>query len=199
MPRKLKFYEHLAACRRGPDECWNWPIIGKDGYTTVHYGGRYQRGHRAVYQELVGPIPVGLELDHLCRHPGCVNPAHLEPVLPRVNKLRGVGAAAINARKTTCRYGHPLTAAKGRRKCRVCALAAQSRWQAARTHCRNGHEYAVAGTRTDASGRRICRGCELTHCKRGHPFDMENTAIEPNGSRRCRACCRERARKHRAA
>lgn len=65
--------------------------------------------HRAVYEHLRGPIPVGLELDHLCRNTRCVNPAHLEPVTHRENALRGVGVSAINAAKTHCKYGHDLT------------------------------------------------------------------------------------------
>jgi hypothetical protein len=90
--------------------------------------------HRLVYEELVGPIPEGMELDHLCRNTSCVNPAHLEPVPHRVNVLRGVGPTAENAVKTECVNGHPLTGRnlcirkEGGRKCRTCLYAARDRW-----------------------------------------------------------------------
>jgi hypothetical protein len=85
-------------------DCWIW--IGarhEQGY------GHYLRGkaHRFAYEHFVGPIPAGLEIDHLCRIPPCVNPAHLEAVTPRENQLRGYGWSGRNARKTHCPQGHP--------------------------------------------------------------------------------------------
>jgi hypothetical protein len=68
-----------------------------------------------------------LQIDHLCRVRHCVNPAHMEPVTPRENILRSpVALAAINARKTHCPQGHPLSGAnlyrtpQGFRACREC-------------------------------------------------------------------------------
>jgi hypothetical protein len=54
--------------------------------------------HRFAYELLVGPIPEDLELDHLCRVRHCVNPAHLEPVTHLENILRGMRAAAQQAK-----------------------------------------------------------------------------------------------------
>jgi HNH endonuclease len=89
-----------------------------------------------MYRLLVGPVPEGLELDHLCRNRACVNPAHLEPVSHRENVLRGASFAAINAVKTHCIHdGHPfddvntIVRPEGRRGCRACMNAAQRRYQ----------------------------------------------------------------------
>lgn len=108
--------------------CWTW--IGSrdvEGYGRMTAGRKSPKAHRLVYEALVGPIPPGLHLDHLCRNTSCVNPAHLEPVTPRENILRGVGVAALNATKTHCKHGHPLSGqnlyvyAGGRKRaCRAC-------------------------------------------------------------------------------
>ena len=73
--------------------CWEWNLCKtRRGYghlrLPVSEGGGYGGAHRAVYERLVGPVPDGLELDHLCRNPSCVNPSHLEPVTHRVNLQR---------------------------------------------------------------------------------------------------------------
>lgn len=100
--------------------CWIWlGPLNKKGYPQ-------NARHRQMYTLHKGPIPKGLELDHLCRVRCCVNPDHLEPVTTKVNILRGEGNAAINARKTHCIHGHSLEDAyvnkkKGHRKCRECA------------------------------------------------------------------------------
>lgn len=65
--------------------------------------------HRISYEMLIGPIPSGLQLDHLCRVRHCVNPQHLEPVTNRVNSLRGISLPAQNHRKTHCPQGHAYT------------------------------------------------------------------------------------------
>jgi HNH endonuclease len=73
------------------ESCWLWTGALAKGYGQ--FGGtRKQRiqAHRWAYQELVGSIPEGLELDHLCRVRRCVNPAHLEPVTHSVNIMRSV-------------------------------------------------------------------------------------------------------------
>ena len=76
--------------RGEPDECWPW-LGGIDGrgYGCAAAGnGRAVKAHRLAYQLLVGPIPEGLELDHLCRNRVCCNPVHLEPVTHRENLRR---------------------------------------------------------------------------------------------------------------
>lgn len=94
---------------------------------------RTAKVHRVVYEALVGPIPDGMVIDHLCRQPSCVNPAHLEPVTRRENVLRGLTLPAANARKTHCKHGHEFTPENtylfptGTRGCRTCARAAKQR------------------------------------------------------------------------
>lgn len=90
--------------------CWMWNAAkGEYGHGFFHWNGRSSNAHRVAYQELVGPIPSELELDHLCRNPPCVNPAHLEPVTHRENMIRGKNPAATNAAKSFCDKGHEFT------------------------------------------------------------------------------------------
>lgn len=122
--------------------CWRWTgYLLPNGYGLI--GRRQIKGsrlaHRWFYELLIGPIPEGLQLDHLCRNRSCVNPAHLEPVTHKVNGLRGVGPPALNARKTHCIHGHLFDAENthlapdGTRRCRACAHErAVCRWETAR-------------------------------------------------------------------
>jgi len=114
------------------DTCWLWMAVRHHAksYGQFKYEGRMVQAHVLAYTWLAGPVPKGLELDHLCRVRWCVNPAHLEPVPPLVNGLRGIGPHAVNARKTSCIHGHPFDEANtyigtnrhGRptRVCRIC-------------------------------------------------------------------------------
>lgn len=133
----------------GPDACWTW--LGakvRGGYGHFDHG----MAHRFAWMESFGPVPDGLELDHVCHvkgeclagnacpHRACVNPAHLEPVTREENMRRGNprgsdGAAAYQRGKTHCPQGHPYDEANtyrppGRpnaRKCRTCIDAYNAR------------------------------------------------------------------------
>lgn len=107
--------------------CWLWTAcLNGDGYGQIWHNGRMRGAHRAIYEVLVGPIPDGLTIDHLCRVRCCVNPHHMEVVSKLENTLRGVGQSAINARKTHCKNGHlfdsgnTIIESSGKRKCKTC-------------------------------------------------------------------------------
>lgn len=131
MTARPETYERLVSkiAIGQPDECWEWQGALSHGYGLLRADGRVVLAHRLAYEATRGPIAG--HLDHLCRNPRCCNPAHLEDVTPRENILRGVGPAAINARKTHCPHGHEYTPAntylrKGKhRLCRTCTLASQ--------------------------------------------------------------------------
>lgn len=113
--------------------CWIWRGFRKpDGYARVGRNGKLVYVHVASYEEFVGPVPEGLELDHLCRNPSCLNPDHLEPVTHAENIRRG--QAGENMRqKTHCPKGHPYSGdnlyigGDGKRRCRACMSATKKR------------------------------------------------------------------------
>lgn len=143
-----RFAEKIALTDSG---CIEWLAGGNGlGYGVIHLGpsdnNRKVYAHRWSYEHHVGPIPAGLHIDHLCRNPSCVNPAHLEPVTQRENNLRGFGFPALNARKTVCSRGHRLDGdnvyvrpASGYRVCRHCARICD----AARRATRNNQQKAA--------------------------------------------------------
>lgn len=123
--------EHFWGKTKKTKSCWLWTsTIMTNGYgsfevTYKRFSRRTWLAHRFSYELHKGPISETLQIDHLCRNKICVNPEHLEAVTPRENNLRGIGPAAINSRKTSCKRGH-LFAPKntriknGARICREC-------------------------------------------------------------------------------
>jgi hypothetical protein len=125
LPMPERFWTRVAKA----DGCWKWTgPHQRVGYAMFGKGV----AHRTAYELAVGPIPLGYELDHLCRNRGCVNPAHLEPVSRRENIMRSANFAAVNARKTHCPKGHPYAganlhvASSGDRRCVICKAAANA-------------------------------------------------------------------------
>ena len=129
-PISIRFWAFVD--RKGDDECWLWTgsLYGHGyGQFFLDASTHHVPAHRVAYQLANGDIPLGLELDHLCRNRVCVNPAHLEAVSHKVNTLRGTGLPADNARKTHCLHGHAFTSdntyiiaksARVGRRCRPC-------------------------------------------------------------------------------
>ncbi len=127
--------------------CWQWTgSLIWHGYGHFSITRKKATGaHRYAYELLVGPIPDGLEIDHLCRNRGCVNPLHLEAVTATTNKLRGTAPPALNAVKSHCKRGHEFTpenTGHGRGESRFCltckALAQRERNRAQRAE-RDAH------------------------------------------------------------
>jgi len=116
------------------ESCWLW--IGKNdaGYGRFKNNSKSLLAHRYAYEITKGPIPKGLQIDHLCRVRQCVNPDHLEAVTSKVNMLRGNTVASRNANKTHCAQGHPFEGenlfinVRGARCCKKCAREATKRF-----------------------------------------------------------------------
>lgn len=108
--------------------CWLWvgPHVG-GGYGALWVNGHNRVAHRLLFEKINGPVPVGLELDHLCRVRCCVNPKHLEAVPRKVNLGRGLHRNRV---KLTCLRGHPFDTVKrqGQRRCSVCHAQANNRY-----------------------------------------------------------------------
>lgn len=114
--------------------CWLWtgPLYrtGRGDYGAMCFQGRSHGAHRVAWMLFRGPIPDGLEIDHLCEVKLCVNPRHLEPVTHVENVTRASrGASAVNRAKTHCKRGHPFDEAntilepignRVGRRCRIC-------------------------------------------------------------------------------
>jgi hypothetical protein len=109
------------------DGCWIWGgYIGPSGYGRAYAGPSYYRAaHRMAYEFARGPIPEGLQIDHLCRNRACVKPDHLEAVTQTENVRRGLRGRLL----TVCAKGHDYTpentytSPAGNRACRKCRTA----------------------------------------------------------------------------
>lgn len=154
-----------------PNGCWEWQgHVTREGYGVIcirRNGTKRTSGvHRYFYEELVGPIPDGLHLDHTChngddsceggrqcQHRRCVNPDHLDPVEPVVNILRGNGNAAKNSQKT---------------------------------HCQKGHAFTSTNTYYEPSGGRVCVTCRTVNYRKYYYSDAGNEKIKANARERMR-------------
>lgn len=125
-PERKPLLERFWEKVRKTDSCWIWLANKIGGYGQFTITGRIKvQAHRFSYELLKGPIPCGLQIDHLCKNPSCVNPDHLQPVTARENTLRSNSLSALNARKKFCSRGHEFSGDNlvfqgRRRRCRTC-------------------------------------------------------------------------------
>lgn len=169
-------------------DCWEWQGSRNNGYGFIRVDYRLVGAHRVSYQEFVGEIPAGLTLDHLCRNPPCINPAHLEPVTNAENIRR---SAVL---RTHCVRGHllagdnlyPSSVRRGRRVCRPCNQERSRLQRQAEGRvrpptgvvCRRGHVLAEVGT---YGKNRVCAVCDAARtaayrARRAAPTPAESVA-----------------------
>lgn len=135
LPRAASLEERLSRYTVDENGCWRWSgAIKENGYGCLSLDGRVRYTHRLAYELWVGPVPDGMQLDHLCRNRACMNPAHLEPVTPSVNVRRGESPGAKALRRTHCVQGHAYAEhgviRMGRRVCRTCRTEYMRRYNA---------------------------------------------------------------------
>lgn len=137
--RKRKAIKELERLRIVTDSgCWEWQgRIDKGGYGRKKIrkdGINYYNVHQVSFVVYNGDIPFGNEIDHKCRNRKCFNPDHLQAITKKENILLGIGPTAVNARKTHCNRGHPLSGDNlyvfkdGRRDCKLCQRIRGLRW-----------------------------------------------------------------------
>lgn len=192
----LSEQEFWSKVKKGqPDDCWEWQgsLRSNDGYGDFHK----VLAHRFAYESVIGKIPDGLVIDHLCRNHACCNPSHMEPVTIGENVRRGIRTpiqnGALQLARTHCPQGHPYDTNNtyitptGARACKICRLEAKHRnWDKL-------HKQGLTTRKTPILKPEQIRNAnrELTHCPHGHPYTPENTYYS-KGCRKCKTCVIER-------
>lgn len=127
-----RFWSHVDI---GTDGHWLWrAAVNEKGYGTWRLRGATTLVHRFSYEHFVGKIPNGLQIDHLCRTPSCVNPDHLEPVTHDENQRRGKNGV-LRVEKVECKHGHSLSGDNlyvfkdGSRGCKECRRRASREYE----------------------------------------------------------------------
>lgn len=136
-PLAIRLLNRIYSSEEG---CWLWTgAKTSEGYGVIFAGplrGMFKLTHRASYEMFRGPIPGGLQIDHLCRVRHCCNPHHMEPVTGKENVSRGNRSlwGVWNRSKTHCPRGHPysgknLITVKDGRVCKACRTAHYARYR----------------------------------------------------------------------
>lgn len=123
---------------REPGTCWVWKgLRSPNGYGVF---GQKVYAHRWTYAEMVGPIPRGMVIDHICRNRACVNPSHLRLATKRQNSLENSESPiAKNHKKESCPTcgGAYETRKNGWRFCRPCC---NENWRNTYARIKGSHE-----------------------------------------------------------
>lgn len=221
-----RFWKHVEV---DPGGCWLWTAGAySSGYGCFMVSSKPVRrtigAHRWLYEQQVGPVPEGYQLDHLCRVRLCVNPSHLEAVTvsenarrreeARRNGLPSSGVPVVMGNhsrdKTHCPRGHSYSGENlyvppsGARHCRTCMLENKRQRRAAiaadperLAEQRRRDAVAAQESRTRKRGGKPANPNHLkTHCPQGHEYTPENTYVNCEGTRKCRACLRVRGREN---
>lgn len=155
--------------RGDPDACWLW--LGSrrhNGYGRIIHKKKHLLVHRVAYELTFGPIPEGLQIDHVkargCTNRHCVNPAHLEAVPNRINVLRGDSPPARQHRSDTCARGHDKAVfgsldRLGKQRCNACRRLSVQRCN--------------ARMRTDPASRRTLTETLVDATQRLYSFEKE--------------------------
>lgn len=169
----VRFMRHVTVT----DSCWLWTgNVTERGYGHFSVAGKARKAHRIAYRLFVGPIPPGKQIHHRCGNTVCVRPDHLEAVSAREHMFLSNNACAVNAAKTHCPEGHPLSGdnlcvdGAGQRSCKRCREQRQQRQRL-----------------SDKRGR-----SPLAVCGRGHSLTEDSVRYYgAKRQRRCMACHRE--------
>lgn len=174
-------------------DCWLWTSpLSLGGYATFAVGRKGQRAHRWAYEHWVGPIPKGLQIDHICRVRHCVNPEHLRPVTPQ-------GNSQYRAEQVThCPKGHEYSPentyiSNGSRICKTCNRDKSKAYQRElyargedtvenrrKTKCPEGHPYGPA----QRGVKRICQVCMTLRMRERRGSKLGDVPItQPNGEK----------------
>ena len=112
MPKRGQLLKQLWRRGRVPSDCWDWigSVNKRTGYGKKQFDGRTLLAHRWMYERMIGPIPTGMVINHICRNRRCVNPQHLEVVTQTVNCRKGIGS------KLTADHVYSIKAAYANRR-----------------------------------------------------------------------------------
>lgn len=186
----------LPAVRPDLGPCWEWTLSrNSNGYGQTFLFCDVAIGTHRVAWHLSGyELIPGMELDHLCRNPGCCRPEHLDQVPKLVNMLRGNGWSGRNYRKTHCAKGHEYDLLNtawtkaGHRKCRTCVNGKGARMAAERALTRE--ERAIARAYREAIASDPCHYCGAPgeHVDHFYPIDKGGSAAFWNLVKACARC-----------